>query len=129
MVNTVGAKAVVRATTCASTDNDKAQLATHLIRRFLRGPQMTQNEMLSQIGLIEGRQAVIGTLSVVWATKEVGQATKCASTKDGKAQPATNLVRRFFRGPDWVNRRATRGYWKFVAWLGGEGRLAGLSVL
>ena len=32
---------------------------------------MTQSEMHSQIGLIEGRQGVIGTLSVGWGAKGV----------------------------------------------------------
>ena len=75
----LGAEAVVRETACASTDNDKAQLAPHLIRRFLRGPQMTQSEMHSHIGLIEGQQGVIGTLSVVWGAEAVGVSSEVSN--------------------------------------------------
>ena len=138
---------------------------------------MIQNEMQSQIGLIEGRQGDSGTLSVGWGARDVWEGllyyreTSVLWVRPSLLWGVLDLLwgkilcntgktflpyygedflyygegvllyeENFLYGPsqhdqkqkaipDWVNRRATRGYWNFVAWLRGHGRLGGFFVL
>ena len=107
---------------------------------------MIQSKMQSQIGLIEWRRGVIGTVSVGWGAREVWEGFLycrgglCTVGKTFSTMGVLALLYGFLYEPpqhdpkqnaipDWVNRRATRGYWNSVGWLRGEGRLGGLSVL